>query len=104
MLTKKELKRFKALLSKPEEDLTDAEVEELDSLEDKMNKREEQEEPSWVKKLLEKLDQKPLETGGNPQKVPIPPIPEPEEPEEPILEPEEPEPPKKKNGFLSWLM
>lgn len=119
MLTKKEIKRFKALLQKNDDDLTEEELEELDELEEKMNSdsdykpttksknnKESEDMPEWAKKLLEKFDKrepKP-EPENKPIKVPVPPKPEPEEPE-----PEEPEEPdeeqkKKKKSFFSWLI
>ena len=66
MLTKKEIKRFKALLQKNDDDLTEEELEELDELEEKMNSDsasksseksknnpESEEMPEWAKKLME---------------------------------------------------
>ena len=68
MLTKKEIKRFKALLQKNDDDLTEEELEELDELEEKMNSdstskssaksknnAESEEMPEWAKKLMEKF-------------------------------------------------
>lgn len=120
MLTKKEIKRFKALLQKNDDDLTEEELEELDELEEKMNSdstskpiaksgnnKESEEMPEWAKKLMEKFtktEPKP-EQVEKPVRVPVPPKPEPEEPEPPEPEePEEPEQKPKKKSFLSWLI
>lgn len=119
MLTKKEIKRFKALLQKNDDDLTEEELEELDELEEKMNSdssskpsaksknnEESEEMPEWAKKLMEKFtktEPKPQQ-GNEPIKVPVPPKPEPEEPEPEEPEPEEPEQKPKKKSFLSWLI
>lgn len=117
MLTKKEIKRFKALLQKNDDDLTEEELEELDELEVKMNSDstskpraksknnpESEEMPEWAKKLIEKFTKPEPQQVNKPIKVPVPPKPEPEEPEPP--EPEEPEPEQnqKKKSFLSWLI
>lgn len=119
MLTKKEIKRFKALLQKNDDDLTEEELEELDELEEKMNSdsnsklatksknnKESEDMPEWAKKLMEKFDKrepKP-EPENKPVRVPIPPEPEPEEPEPEEPEPEEPEQKPKKKSFFSWLI
>ena len=118
MLTKKEIKRFKALLQKNDEDLTEEELEELDELEEKMNSDstskpsaksknnpESEEMPEWAKKLIEKFTKTEPEQGNEPIKVPVPPKPEPEEPEPPEPEdPEEPEQNPKKKNFFAWLI
>ena len=116
MLTKKEIKRFKTLLQKNDDDLTEEELEELDELEVKMNSDstskpsvksknnpESEEMPEWAKKLMEKFTKTEPKPENEPIKVPVPPKPEPEEPEP---EPEEPEPEQnpKKKSFLSWLI
>lgn len=112
-MTKKELKRFKELLRKSDEDLTEEELDELEELEEKLNsnkpnrnretnQNEEGEEmPLWAKKFLEKFDKKGVPPKTNPVEVPIPPEPE----SEPETESnQKPEPKPKKNGFLRWLM
>lgn len=118
MLTKKEIKRFKALLQKNDDDLTEEELEELDELEEKMNSDstsksseksknnpESEEMPEWAKKLMEKFTKTEPKQGNEPIKVPVPPKPEPEEPEPPEPEPPEPEEQKpKKKGFFAWLI
>ena len=112
-MTKKEIKRLKELLRKPEEDLTDDELDELEELEEKLDSgkpsrnketnqnKESEEMPVWAKKLMEKFDKREVSPKNKPIEVPIPPEPDPEQ--EPEPEPE-PEPKKKKNSFLSWLM
>ena len=116
MLTKKEIKRFKALLQKNEDDLSEEELEELDELEEKMNSdssskssaksknnTESEEMPECAKKLMEKFTTTEPELENKPIRVPVPPKPEPEEPEPP--EPEEPEEQKpKKKSFFEWLI
>ena len=118
MLTKKEIKRFKALLQKNEDDLTEEELEELDELEEKMNSdssskscvksknnTESEEMPEWARKLMEKFTKTEPEPENKPIRVPVPPKPEPEEPEPPEPEePEEPEQKPKKKGFFAWLI
>ena len=117
MLTKKEIKRFKALLQKNDDDLSEEELEELDKLEEKMNSDsaiksseksknnpESEEMPEWAKKLIEKFTKTEPKQGNEPIKVPLPPKPEPEEPEPEPEEPEEPEQKLKKKSFLSWLI
>lgn len=114
MLTKKEIKRFKALLQKNDDDLTEEELEELDELEEKMNSDsasksseksknnpESEEMPEWAKKLMEKFTK--TEPENKPIRVPVPPKPEPEEPEPPEQEEPEEQKPKKKS-FFAWLI
>lgn len=116
MLTKKEIKRFKALLQKNDDDLTEEELEELDELEEKMNSDsasksseksknnpESEEMPGWAKKLMEKFTKTEAKPVNEPIKVPVPPKPEPEEPEPEEPEPEPEQKPKKK-GFFEWLI
>ena len=116
MLTKKEIKRFKALLQKNDEDLTEEELEELDELEGKMNSDstskpsvksknnpESEEMPEWAKKLMEKFTKPEPKPVNEPIKVPVPPKPEPEEPEPEEPEPE-PEQKQKKKDFFAWLI
>ena len=116
MLTKKEIKRFKALLQKNDDDITEEELEELDELEEKMNSDsasksseksknnpESEDMPEWARKLMEKFTKTEPKPVNEPIKVPVPPKPEPEEPEPEEPEPE-PEQNPKKNGFLSWLI